>query len=46
VLVSIFVTQVFALAKSEFSAVFGLGLYLLPWGNAALCGRAGAQGWR
>jgi hypothetical protein len=31
VLVSIFVTQVFAFAKSEFSAVFGLGLYLLIW---------------
>jgi hypothetical protein len=31
VLVSIFVTQVFAFAKSEFSAVFGLGLYLLLW---------------
>lgn len=31
VLVSIFVTQVFAFAKSEFSAVFGLGVYLLLW---------------
>jgi len=31
VLVSIFLTQVFAFAKSEFSAVFGLGLYLLLW---------------
>jgi hypothetical protein len=31
VLVTIFVTQVFAFAKSEFSAVFGLGLYLLIW---------------
>jgi hypothetical protein len=31
VLVSIFVTQVFAFAHSEFSAVFGLGLYLLIW---------------
>jgi hypothetical protein len=31
VLVSIFVTQVFAFAQSEFSAVFGLGLYLLLW---------------
>jgi hypothetical protein len=31
VLISIFVTQVFAFAKSEFSAVFGLGVYLLIW---------------
>jgi hypothetical protein len=31
VLVAIFLTQVFAFAKSEFSAVFGLGLYLLLW---------------
>jgi hypothetical protein len=31
VLLSIFVTQVFAFAKSEFSAIFGLGLYLLLW---------------
>jgi len=31
VLVTIFVTQVFAFAQSEFSAVFGLGLYLLIW---------------
>jgi hypothetical protein len=31
VLVTIFVTQVFAFAHSEFSAVFGLGLYLLLW---------------
>jgi hypothetical protein len=31
VLVTIFVTQVFAFAKSEFSAVFGLLVYLLLW---------------
>jgi hypothetical protein len=31
VLVSIFVTQVFAFAKSEFSATFALGLYVLIW---------------
>ncbi|MEK6278614.1 MAG: hypothetical protein AABM29_11450 [Actinomycetota bacterium] len=31
VLVSIFVTQVFAFANSEFSAVFALGIYLLLW---------------
>jgi hypothetical protein len=31
VLVTIFVTQVFAFAQSEFSAVFGLGVYLLIW---------------
>ena len=31
VLVSIFVTQVFAFAHSEFSAVFGLAIYLLIW---------------
>jgi hypothetical protein len=30
-LVNIYVTQVFAFAKSEFSAVFGLGVYLLVW---------------
>jgi hypothetical protein len=31
VLVSIFVTQVFAFAQSQFGAVFGLGVYLLLW---------------
>ncbi len=30
-LIEIYVTQVFAFAKSEFSAVFGLAVYLLAW---------------